>query len=307
MTFQIPRTLGLSLGLGAVGLLLLLDAVLLAVLNGAGWLTLGGFLSFCLLLASVPALLFIGYRTYALARARYVLSRNALVVAWGGRRLVLPLAEVLEARPAADFDADVQPRGLTWPGNRVGLGEIEHLGPVEFLAAADKPGLVLVRHTGPAVPWLALSPEEPQVFLDHVVGFKAEGPEEEVEPEDVQPAVARWYLWRDRLALGLLAVGLASVVLLLGYLSLVAPQLPAQIALHFNAQGQPDRFGPPSGLLILPVIAGLTWLVNALAGLWLHRAESERPAAYLLLGASLFVQALVWVAAVGLLTAGNTA
>jgi hypothetical protein len=198
----------------------------------------------------------------------------------------------------------VAPRGLHWPGNRVGLGEVEHLGPVEFLAAADKPGLVLVRHTNG---WLALSPEEPQAFLDHLMGVKAEGPDEEVEPEDRQPAWRHWDLWHDRLALGLLGAGLASVIVLLGYLALVAPQLPEQIALHFNAQGQPDRFGPPSGLLILPLIASLAWLANGAAGVWLHRDSSERPASYLLLGASLFVQGLVWVAAVGLLTAGNAA
>jgi hypothetical protein len=303
MLFNLPRSLGLSLGLSVLGGVLLLDAVLLLVLR-AGWLSLGGFLSFCLLLASVPVLLFVGYRTYALARARYVLSRNALVVEWGGRRLVVPLAQIIEARPAADFDSDVLPRGLHWPGNRVGVGVVEPLGPVEFLAAADKAGLVLLRHTGG---WLALSPEEPQAFLDHLVGVQAEGPEEDVEPEDLQLGLTRWDVWHDRLALTLLGAGLASVVLLLGYLALVAPQLPEQIALHFNAQGQPDRFGPPAGLLILPLIAGLAWLVNAAAGLWLHRALPERPAAYLLLGASLFVQALVWVAAVGLLTAGNTA
>ena len=306
MTFNIPRSTGLSLGLAALAALLLIDAALLAVLRG-GWLTLGGFVSFCMLLASVPALLFVGYRTYALARARYVLSRNALVVEWGGRRRVVPLAQVVEARKAADFENEVRPRGLHWPGNRVGRGVVEPLGPVEFLAASDKPGLVLVRLSGAAVPWLALSPAEPQAFLDNLAAFQAEGPEEEIDAEDAQPAFARWDLWHDRLALGLLAAGLTSVVVLLGYLALIAPQLPEQIALHFNAQGQPDRFGPPAGLLILPVIAGLAWLVNALLGVWFHRGPRERPAAYLLLGAALFVQALVWVAAVGLLTAGNAA
>ncbi len=308
MPFPIPRSLGLAVGAGALAVLLLVDAALLAVLRGAGWLTLGGFLSFCLLLISLPLLLFVGYRTYALARARYVLSRNALVVEWGGRRLVVPLANIIEARPATDLENDVQPRGLHWPGNRVGLGVVEPLGPVEFLAAADKPGLVLVRRGGPAEPWLALSPTDPQAFLESLAAFQAEGPEaEEVEPEDTQPAFARWDVWHDRLALGLLAGGLASVVALLGYLALITAQLPAQIALHFNAAGEPDRFGPPAGLLILPLIAGLAWLVNALAGLWLHRAQPERPAAYLLLGASLFIQALVWVATLGLLTAGNPA
>lgn len=306
MSFNLPRTLGLSLGAAALAGLLLIDALLVLALRG-GWLTLGGFISVCLLLASVPALLLVGYRTYALARARYVLSRNALVVEWGGRRLVLPLGQVMEARLGADFESDALPRGLHWPGNRVGRGVLPPLGEVEFLAAADKVDMVLVRHGAGPVAWLALSPEDPQAFLRALASFQIEGPDEAVELEDTQPSFTRWDLWHDRLALGLLAGGLASVVSLLGYLVAIAPQVPDQIALHFNAQGQPDRFGPPDGLLILPLIAGLAWLVNALAGVWLHRAAHERPAAYLLLGASLFVQALVWVAAVGLLTAGNVA
>ena len=117
----------------------------------------------------------------------------------------------------------------------------------------------------------------------------------------------RSLLLHDRLALSLMGAGAAGALLLLGYLALISPQLPAQIALHFDARGLPDRFGPPAGLLILPAIAGLTWLVNTLGGLWLHRNPRERAAAYLLLAATLFVQALVWVATLSLLTAGNAA
>ncbi|MGH2522300.1 MAG: DUF1648 domain-containing protein, partial [Anaerolineales bacterium] len=78
-----------------------------------------------------------------------------------------------------------------------------------------------------------------------------------------------------------------------------------EFALHFDAQGEPDRFGPPAGLFILPLIAGLAWAANTLLGLWLYRRESERTGAYLLFGATVFVLALVWVAALGLLTAGQ--
>src|SRR5258708_10007903 len=100
-----------------------------------------------------------------------------------------------------------------------------------------------------------------------------------------------------------MGAGAAGALLLLGYLALISPQLPAQIALHFDASGLPDRFGPPAGLLILPAIAGLTWLVNTLGGLWLHRNNQERAATYLLLAATLFVQPLVWEASLAFLTA----
>ncbi len=301
MVFHPPRTLGLAVGAAALLGLLLLDIACLLLLR-ARPLSLIGFGALVLLLASLPALALLGYRTLGLARARYVVSRNALVAEWGGRRLVLPMASLIEARLGGTLAGALRPPRLSWPGNVVGRAEVESLGPVEFLAAADQRGLVLVRHDGGV---LALSPAEPKTFLDALVAAQSEGPEQDVPAEASAPAFTQWELWHDRLALGLIGLGGLSALLLLGYLALIAGQLPAQIALHFNALGQPDRFGPPTGLLILPLIAVLAWLVNTAAGLWLYRGSRERPAAYLLLGATVFIQALVWVATISLLTAGS--
>jgi hypothetical protein len=303
MVFNPPRRVGLALGLGTFIVLLGLDVGFVLVL-GNNPLSLAGFLSLVLLLVSLPVMAVVGYRSYALLRSRYVLSRNAVLVEWGSRRIVLPMRLLDEVRAGADVPADLRPRGLTWPGNLFGTGVVDGLGEVEFLAAAEKPGLVLLRH---AEAWLAISPADPQAFLSALASARAEGTQEEVEPESIIPVLQRSVLLHDRLALALMAAGVAGAVLLLGYLALISPQLPAQIALHFDAQGLPDRFGPSAGLLILPAIAGLTWLVNTLGSLWLHRNSRERAAAYLLLAATLFVQALVWVATLSLLTAGSPA
>jgi hypothetical protein len=283
--------------------LVAVDAGLLAVLR-SNPLSAAGFLSLALVAASVPAIAWLAYRADGLLRSRYVISRNAIVVEWGSRRVVLPMGLLDEVRAGSEVEGVARPRGIVWPGNMVGTGSVEGVGEVEFLAAAEKPGLVLLRH---AEAWLAISPSNPEAFLAALQDFRAAGPEGEVAPESVLPAMMRWDLLRDRLALGLIAAGAVSALLLVGYLAAIAGQLPPQIALHFDGQGQPDRFGPPTGLLILPTIAGLTWAVNTLGGAWLHRRETERGAAYLLLGATLFVQALVWVATIGLLTAGNAA
>jgi hypothetical protein len=303
MVFLPPRTIGLALGLGVVVVLLGLDVGFVLVLSGNP-LSLAGFLSLVLLLASLPVLAVVGYRTYGLLRSRYVLSRNAIVVEWGSRRIVLPMGLLDEVRASADVPGELRPRGLSWPGSVFGTGTVDGLGEVEFLAAVEKPGLVLLRH---AESWLAISPADPAAFLAALERMRTAGPEEEVAPESIVPAVQRSPLLHDRLALGLIGVGAAGAVLLLGYLALISPQLPSQIALHFDAHGLPDRYGAPAGLLILPAIAGLTWLANTLGSVWLHRNTRERAAAYLLLVATLFVQALVWVATLSLLTAGNGA
>lgn len=301
MVFHPPRTTGLALGVVGVLALLAIDAGLLAAL-GSNPLSMPGFLSLCLLAASVPAVAWLAYRSYGLLRSRYVLSRNAIIVEWGSRRIVLPMGLLDEVRAGPEVAAPLRPRGPVWPGCVVGPGSVAGVGEVEFLAAAEKPGLVLLRH---ADAWLAISPDPPALFLETLAKRRAEGPDEEVTPESVVPPLMRWELLQDRLALALIGAGLVGGLLLMGYLALIAGQLPAQIALHFDGQGQPDRFGPPTGLLILPAIAGLTWLVNTLGGAWLHGRASERQATYLLFGATLFVQALVWVATIRLLTAGN--
>ena len=301
MVFLPPRRTGLLVGFGALAVLLALDVGFVLVLRGNP-LSLAGPLSLLLLLLSLPAMALIAYRTHGLLRSRYVLNRNAIVVEWGARRIVLPMRLLDEARAGAEVTAVLRPRGVTWPGNSVGTAAVEGLGQVEFLAAAEQPGLVLLRH---AESWLAISPPEPTAFLAALAEAREQGVEVDVEPESAIPAAQQSALLHDRLALVLVALGALGAVLLLGYLALIASQLPPQIALHFNAGGQPDRYGPPSGLLILPVIAGLTWLLNTLGGAWLHRAARERAAAYILFSASLFVQVLVWIATLGLLTAGG--
>jgi PH (Pleckstrin Homology) domain-containing protein/uncharacterized protein DUF1648 len=301
MIFPPPKSTGLTIGLGIIVFTLALDAVLVALIRFAP-LSFPTFIFVCLLVASVPVLAWVAYRGYGLARARYVLSRNALVVEWGGRREVIPMEMIEEARAGVQVESPLRPNGVIWPGCAVGRANVPDFGDVEFLAAAGQPGLVLVHYPGG---WLAISPADPQNFLQAFAELRAEGVEDRVEPESARPGVEQWAVWRDRPALGLIALGGASVLLLVGYLLAIFPQLPPEIALHFNAQSQPDRFGPPTGLFILPVIAGLAWGLNTLGGLWLHRRENERAGAYLLFSVTVFVQALVWVAAVGLLTAGR--
>jgi len=299
--FTPPKTPGLPLGLAAIAFVGLFNFFLLAGARATfpSWLTL---LSLCSLAVSVPLVLWLGYGCLALARARYVVSRNALVVEWGWRRELIPMESLGEVRAGEDVEGDLRPRGPTWPGYRVGWASAAPLGEVEFLAATGQPGLVLVEYSEG---WLALSPAEPQAFMAALAERRAEGVTEQIEPESIWPALPAWPLWRDRLALALIGLGALSALLLIGYLIFIYPQLPPQIALRFSANGQPDRFGAPTGLFILPVIAGLAWILNTLWGVWLHQRDDERAGAYLLFGATVFVQALVWVAAIGLLTAGR--
>ena len=300
MIFLPPKFKGLVFGLSGIGLILALD-IFLALLVRRTQSAFLIFMSVCLMIATGLLLAWLAYRCYGLARARYILSRNALVVDWGTRRDVIPLEWVGEVRAGADFEGEelhpLRPRSLNWPGCVVGRGEVTSLGVVDFLATTEKSGLVLVQC--PDV-WLAISPEEPQAFLSALAEMRAAGPEEKIEPESVSFSFEQWAVWRDRLALILIGAGGISVLLLFSYLTLFLSKLPPRVTLHFNTQGLPDRSGSPARLFILPVAAAAAWVVNSLGGLWLHRTENERTGAYLLFGATLVAQILVWVAIIGL-------
>jgi len=299
MIFTPPRTLGLAVGFGGLALLLGFDALIVAFLPVIPPSPLI-FLGVCLILLTFPLIGWIGYRCYGLIRSRYVLSQNALVVEWGGRREVIPTASLVEVRLGAELGEDLRPP-LSWPGCVVGQRQLAAWGRVEFLAATDRAGQVAVKYDQG---WLVLSPSDAQAFVSVFEQFHAQGPETAIEPESIQPDFWRWSLWQDRWALLLIGVGGLSALVLLGYLSVIVAALPPEMVLHFNAQGEPDRIGAPTGLFILPAIAGLAWLINTGAGAWLYRRAPEQNGAYLLFSATMFVQALVWTATVGILTAG---
>jgi hypothetical protein len=302
MIFTPPKATGLTSGLGGFVLVLGLDGFLVFLIR-RGPPSLLAFLGLCLLLASLPALGWLAFQLVGLIRARYVVSRNALVVDWGTRREVIPLPAISALHSGAEVRGDLRPRGVTLPGLAVGTGEAHELGEVEFLSTtvASPADLILLQHPGG---WLALSPADPHAFREAFEAARAAGPTDAIEPESLTLAVLAWELWREPLALALIAGGALAALALTGYLSSIFPLLPPEIALHFGPGGQPDRFGPPAGLFILPAIGALAWLVNTAGGAWLHRRPADRAGAYLLFGATVFVQALTWAAAIGLLTAG---
>lgn len=294
LTFGLATLLGLS-GLG--GLL-----VIFVRTSPPSLLT---FIAFVLIIIISVALITMAYGVFGLIRARYILSRNALVVDWGWRREVIPMGRLGEVQTGSALDParKLRPRGLRWPGYVTGLAPWAEGDEVELLATSDAlADLVLVEYpTG----GLAISPANPAAFVQTLDGLRAMGVEDSVESESRHAGLGDWLIWRDRPMTALMALCGLSVVLLVGYITLIYPQLPEQLALHFDAQGQPNRFGPPAGLFLLPTIAGLVWLANTLGGLWLYRRATERTGAYLLFGATALVQGLLWAATIGLLTAGR--
>jgi len=301
MLFLPNKRTGLLVGLAALIALGGLDAALLLSVRAvpSAWTMLAGLL----LLASLPIALWLSYGVYGLWHARYIVGRNALVVDWGWRREVIPMARLGAVRVGeAELKAVRAPR-WRWPGYVAGEQAQLEDRPIEFWATSAEPAQwVMLGYPGG---WLVLSPPDPQTFIEALSFMRAEGAEETIEPESRRSGWLDWPLWSDRVALTLLALTSLSLLALLIYLTALFPTLPPTIALHFDGQGLPNRFGPPEGLFLLPIIGGIVWAVNTVGGLWLHQRAEERTGAYLLLGAALLTQALLWMATLGLLLAGS--
>ncbi|MBI4315582.1 MAG: DUF1648 domain-containing protein [Chloroflexi bacterium] len=292
-----PRTLGLAVGLNAMMVLAAADALFVFVLARSP-VNLLTPLWIILLAFSLPVLAFVAYRTVALLNAQYLFTQNALVIVWGPVREIIPMADITGLVMGGDLPADLAPRGLWWPGCLVGRGHTKAVGDLTYYATASQQGQIIVATTQGGY---VISPLDIDGF---VRAFEEEGRKGITEPiahEMHRPQAYDWLVWRDRWAQGLVMGGLALPFLLLVAIAFRYPGLPATVPLHFDTAGNADRMGSPGGLFILPIIGGLVWLVNSLAGGLLHVRSGQRPAAYLLWAGSALVQLFLWVAAVGLL------
>ncbi len=302
MTFVPRRRLGLLLG--SLFLLTLLGAIgfSLARLSTAAvtpWVVLWVVLP----LLGLPLALLVAYRLYGLLTARYRLDRDAFTLTWGLAFEQIPLADLARPQLATHWSGELRPpRSLWWPGCVVGRRQTDGLGPVEFFATTGKSGMVLLR-TGDRT--LAISPPEADSFLEAFTNSVRLGSLERVPARSQRPDFLFGRVWEAPAARVLISLGLALPLLLLVYLAVRAPSLPASgVPFGFLPGGQPAALAPPGRLLLLPLIAGLCWLADLAAGVWLFRREADRPLAYMLWGVAILTGLLMWGAVLLLLAAG---
>lgn len=293
-----PRTLGLTIGIVLIVVLAAADLLfgLILLSTPVNFITP---LWVLLIFVSLPLLGFIGYRTVALVNAQYRFTQNALVIVWGPVKQIIPMADISGLILGSDVVGDLAPRGLWWPGCLVGRGHTKSVGDLMYYATTPQAGQIIVA-TGQG--GYVISPENIDDFVKLFEEEGRRGITEEVPYVRNRPEFYDWTVWRDRSAAIMVVAGLILPFLLLVLIAIRFPSLPATLPLHFDGFGQVDRSGPPSGLLILPAIGALAWLVNGLLGVLLYATrQNERPAAYLLWSSSIVIQLLLIVAAVGLI------
>jgi len=105
-------------------------------------------------------------------------------------------------------------------------------------------------------------------------------------------------LWRDFVALALIAASMAGLVGLGLYVRLWMPSLPNLLPLHYNSLGSVDLIGPRTDLYKIPGIGGVVFFADLLLAGALHKRE--RLAALMLLSACVLVQIMLLVATINI-------
>jgi hypothetical protein len=249
----------------------------------------------------VPLALLIAFRLYGLLTARYRLDRDGFYLTWGLASEQIPLAAISQIRTGREVAPRLRPdRGLFWPGCVVGRSEIEKVGSIEFFATTGTNGLIVMYAEGRL---LAISPPDLEVFQQAFMDATRLGSLEQIDAHSQRPDFIIARLWADLGARVLVLAGLCLPLLLLGYLVVRAPSLPAQVPFGFDPSGAPDPMAPPGRLLLLPMIGGLCWLVDLVVGAWIYRRDQDRPLAYAMWAAAVLVGGLLWGATFHLLAA----
>ena len=277
------------------GWVVLIDLLLLywALRRPIGLVT---FLLATLFVLSLPALGYWLYRTWAAFSLEYWVDRNAVVVRWANVRQTIPL-QAVEQIVRGDVQDLGRPNLRHWPAPYLRSTRAVGMANVLMLATAPLAKcLVLTTQTA----GFALSPRDPEGFLESLQRRSAMGPAQDVAMVLRRTSYAKRLFAGDRVGPALLGLGLLGVLLLVGLLMVNFSSLPSTIVVEGLRDGAPTLIRSRSELVLLPVMGFLAWLINGIWGLWMA-AHKQPTGAYMLWGGAIVVQICSLLALVSLI------
>lgn len=243
-------------------------------------------------LGSLLLLAYVGYRTVGAFTLEYWVDRDGVTLVWGATRQVIPMGEIVRIQRGAMPEAGGVALLWHWPCPNRRRVRSRDLGVVNSYAVRALDEQLILVTAGESY---GISPADPQGFLQALQDRYALGVARPLKAELQRPPLWTWPLWRDKSALLLIGLGLVGVLVLFGVLCFRYPGLSADLPLHFDVNGLPDRIAPKSGLFALPIIGLLAWAFNLALGVWVYRRE-QTGGAYLLWGGALVVQGIAGLA-----------
>lgn len=280
---------GLFFGLGVILALVLVD-IGLAVLAWKAPITPLTVIRALLIVFSVVVMGVVLSSLLALNSARYRMDRSTIAIRWGPILRVIPLFQVEGVLRGRDLGAVTQFRGLHWPGFWAGRGQMESVGTVEFFSTEPLQGQLVLKTADGGY---AISPRNPDRFIDRLAMELKAAASGEIKPPAVSPIVSQWALLSDRPAHRLIAGGgllnLAIMVLLTARVN----ALPYRVPFRFDPNGEVLLVGSPHQLLVVAGVGTALWAINGALGTILYERLGERMAAYLLWGGAVILQMLL--------------
>lgn len=284
-----------------------LDLVLIALMVAR---PVGGatFLLLLLALALWLPILYLLWRAWVCFSLAYWIDRNALTLAWGPIRQVIPLGDIEAVRrgeavaaalegvrlaqgPNGQIDQPARTLAARWPalgryliyGADLGTRRLLPFGKVYSIASRPLSEQVLL-HTPQSI--FGISPADADAFLTSLQDHHQLGPTRRLQLQRRWPRVMRWPLWQDRFLLILLAAGFLGTLALLGLAISRFSALPFALPQWDNL----DR----RLIFAFPIFGLAVWLVNGIWGLLVY--PRQRVAAGLLWGGALVAQAAAFIA-----------
>lgn len=280
---------------------LILHIGLAVLLAGGGsfllWLafqqSIGGLLILCLFgaLLFLAALTFVAYRAYALTQGSYTIEREGLRIRWGLRREDIPLTEIEWVRPVEELLSPLKMPPFSMPGAYLGESRHPDLGRVEFIAS--DPGSMVIVETVNQV--FVLSPEEPDEFIHTFQRTLEMGSIAPIDAFSAQPAEFIQSVLAQRYARITLVSSILLTLVLAVVTSLIVPAR-ATVSMGITPQGVLMDPVPASRLLILPILASFSLIVDVLVGLYLFRKPENQMVSYILWTAGAVTPVLLLIA-----------
>jgi hypothetical protein len=238
------------------------------------------------ILLSLLILVYLGYRTLGAFTLEYWVDRDVVTLVWGPTRQTVPVGQIRRVLVGGGSSQVRSAGPWHWPCPDRRRLVCSDLGIVNSYATRPLDQQLILVTSGESY---GLSPADPNRFMKALQDRYALGVGRALQPELRRPPVWTWPLWRDRVALVLIAAGLLGLLVMFGMLCFRFPALSSDLPLHFDVSGIPDRIAPKSGLFALTLIGLIAWVFNLVVGIWLYR-RVQRGAAYLLWGGAVVVQ-----------------
>ena len=227
---------------------------------------------------------FLFYQAFALARAKYVITRDGIAIQWGLRTEDIPIEEIEWIRRPRDFVHPITQPPFRLPGAVLASCNDRDLGLIEYIATEIKRVVLVATHTKV----FALSPGNPYAFINDFHRSAELGSFSPFKKQSSRPQLILTQLLRDKTARSFLIASLSISLILLIAVSFIIPNI-STVPLGLESSGEIQETSPAERLILLPFLSLLLFFIDLGYGAYLFRKKGFKNASYIIFFSSLLL------------------